>query len=997
MKSGIQSIAFSLLALVTINSRISIAFGQGVPWVGTGPMLTTRGSHTATVLPNGKVLAVGGFNVTNLFTTVVLSSAELYDPVGGTWSLTGPLATARYGHTATLLPNGKVLVAGGINTNNLASAELYDPTTGTWTNTGPMITSRNGHTATLLLDGKVLVAGGQSNGAPLASVEIYNPVSGTWSGTNSLASARYAHTATLLSNGTVLVAGGGNGTIELANAERYRPNLGNWASAGTLALSRQQHSATLLPNGKVLVAGGWHSILSTPTAELYDPVSNTWTATGSMASDRAGHTATLRPDGKVLVAGGYQLIGFDTFPLASAELYGPSSGAWATMNPMSTSRYSHTAALLTNGLVMVFGGQNSLFNYLASAELLALPFFYDIPVSFPGGFSGAWGDYDNDGRLDLLLQGPAPLWRNNGSGFTNVSSTLNPYVDLASAWGDFDNDGRLDILGNSSGLWRNTGSGFTILNTTLPASYYGSVAWGDYDNDGKVEVLLTGYSRVLRFDSFGAYFAAQTNSIVLWHNTSDGFIPIKAGLPGVFYGTAVWGDYDRDGRLDILIAGIDPSYQPITQIWRNTGSGFTNINAGLPGLAYGTAAWGDYDNDGRLDILLTGATNLLQVGGFPNFSFGPFETNDVITPLSGNPAGFVTQIWRNTGNGFTNINAGLPGVWASSAAWGDYDNDGRLDVLLAGATSSFVIVTPHPGFFSYTNYQSFATGFISQIWRNTGTGFTNVNAGLPGVGYGSVAWCDFDRDGRLDFLLAGATAVDGSGAVTATNTQVWRNNNNTLNTPPATPTGLNATLSGNSVVFSWSAATDAQTPSSGLSYNLRVGTTPGAGDLVNSLADSSGQRRVVQAGPQQIPSGTIVGLPAAQPLYWSVQAIDTAFAGSPFAAEKIVTYNTVLTPPNGVYVPGDLNGDGIVSQSELDAVLTNYWPYSPWLHLTNVAGLGGTNVTFALTNSLAGAYSVLYSTDLVNWYFLGPAIPRFLFTDTNAPAVPQRFYRLRWP
>lgn len=93
----------------------------------------------------------------------------------------------------------------------------------------------------------------------------------------------------------------------------------------------------------------------------------------------------------------------------------------------------------------------------------------------------------------------------------------------------------------------------------------------------------------------------------------------------------------------------------------------------------------------------------------------------------------------------------------------------------------------------------------------------------------------------------------------------------------------------------------------------------------------------------------------------------------------------------------NLNGNGIVSQSELNLVLSNYWPNSPWLFMTNVAGLGGTNVTFALSNSLAGAYSVEYSTDLVNWYYLGPAIPRYLFSDTNAPAIPQRFYRLSWP
>jgi hypothetical protein len=138
------------------------------------------------------------------------------------------------------------------------------------------------------------------------------------------------------------------------------------------------------------------------------------------------------------------------------------------------------------------------------------------------------------------------------------------------------------------------------------------------------------------------------------------------------------------------------------------------------------------------------------------------------------------------------------------------------------------------------------------------------------------------------------------------------------------------------------------------------------------------------------------GLPIGQPIYWNVQAVDASFAGSAFASETGFALN--ITPPNGTSsVPGDTSGDGVVSESELDAVLANYFAYSPWLYMTNVAGLGGTNVTFALTNSLVGAFSVEYTTNLVDWYFLGPATPRYLFTDTNAPTLLQRYYRLRWP
>src|SRR6266550_2999128 len=167
----------------------------------TGSLNIARESHTATLLPNGKVLVAGGRTGAG-----VLSSAELYDPASGTWSATGSLNTARRFHTATLLPNGKVLVAGGAI---LPSEELYDPASGAWSPTGSLITGRCRHTATLLPNGKVLVAGGQGTGGViLSSAEVYDPASGTWSATGSLNTARWFHTATLLPNGKMLVAGG---------------------------------------------------------------------------------------------------------------------------------------------------------------------------------------------------------------------------------------------------------------------------------------------------------------------------------------------------------------------------------------------------------------------------------------------------------------------------------------------------------------------------------------------------------------------------------------------------------------------------------------------------------------------------------------------------------------------------------------------------------------------------------------------------------------------
>ena len=285
-----------------------------------------------------------------------------------TWSAAGALAAARNMHTATLLPNGRVLVAGGVYYGvALASAELYDPASNTWSAAGSLTKERWEHTAMLLPNGKVLVAGGYSNNVGLlASAELYDPASNTWSAAGSLATVRYGHTATLLPDGKVLVAGGRDGTNYLASAEMYDPASNTWSAAGALATARGFYSATLLPNGRVLVAGGGNDGGYPVSAELYDPASNTWSAAGSMATARSSHTATLLPSGKVLVAGG----GYSGGNLASTELYDLASNTWSAAGSLATERWEHTATLLSDGKVLVAGGSNPV-DYVAGAELFA--------------------------------------------------------------------------------------------------------------------------------------------------------------------------------------------------------------------------------------------------------------------------------------------------------------------------------------------------------------------------------------------------------------------------------------------------------------------------------------------------------------------------------------------------------------------------------------------------------------------------------------------------
>jgi hypothetical protein len=344
-------------------------------WIATGSMTTGRAGHTATLLPNGKVLVTGGCGYP-------CTTTELYDPSTGTWTPTGSMTAAGWGYSATLLKTGQVLVAGGCCSGGYvpySSAELYDPRTGTWTPTGSMPIPRVHHTATLLSDGRVLVAGGETCCTLdvyqyyTPSAALYDPRTGTWTPTGSMTTIRDGMapgeaTATLLNTGKVLVTGGYNGgcppCTSLSSAELYDPGTGTWAATGSMTTARVYHTATLLSNGKVLVVGGQdtfgHELAS---AEVYDPSTGTWTATGSMPDARSNHTATLLPTGQVLVAGGWGL-------LASAELYDPSSGLWTVTNSMTTGRNGHTATLLSNGQVLVAGGYTNNMNIsLASAEL----------------------------------------------------------------------------------------------------------------------------------------------------------------------------------------------------------------------------------------------------------------------------------------------------------------------------------------------------------------------------------------------------------------------------------------------------------------------------------------------------------------------------------------------------------------------------------------------------------------------------------------------------
>jgi len=327
---------------------ITIA-GPGTFYPGTD-INHTRFNHSATLLPDGKVLIAGGQAVTG---GTILDTAEVYDPSTGVWTLTGSMSSPRSNHTATLLSDGNVLVTGG---NTLGTAELFDPKTGIWTLTGAMNRNRSSHTATLLPNEKVLVVGGGNFSASADTAELYDPSTRNWTFTGSMKKPRYRnHTAVSLQNGEVLVTGGAPsfGGLAQAAAELYNPATESWISTGNMNSARYNHAITMLQDGRVLVLGGYDaSNTSLNTTEVYDPGAGAWTLTGPSSYMQTAPTLTALQNGKVLATPGGGM--------AKPELYDSSTGIWRSTGHQNFPGGGHTATLLLDGEVLIAGGIKSV-------------------------------------------------------------------------------------------------------------------------------------------------------------------------------------------------------------------------------------------------------------------------------------------------------------------------------------------------------------------------------------------------------------------------------------------------------------------------------------------------------------------------------------------------------------------------------------------------------------------------------------------------------------
>jgi hypothetical protein len=461
-----------------------------------------------------------------------------------------------------------------------------------------------------------------------------------------------------------------------------------------------------------------------------------------------------------------------------------------------------------------------------------------------------WGDFDNDNDLDLMMvgyglggatgEGFHKFYRNDGNSvFTLVNTGMMGVGNGCARFADLDGDNDLDavIAGqylfsvDSTRVYINNGGTFTDSGANLPPRVSNSISFADYDNDGDLDILMTG----------GTIDDSAVGYLEIYRNEGNfNFTQINVMTPGVRNGCAEFGDYNNDGWQDIAVAGSAGSGNYITKILKGSSSGiFTELPLTLLGLRYSKITWADYDCDGDLDVLLSGS--------FVNESPSVFK------------------LYRNDGNDqFVDLTQPyVLGERQGDLTCGDVNSDGYPDIILNGLITNTTTVA---NVYLYNPQSTYFEDAQTMIYLK----------------YACMSLGDYNGDNRLDMSLSGHYDYQDYW------NELYYNSSTVANNAPIAPTGLNATVTRNDVLLYWDAASDDHTPALGLSYNLRVGTSPGGNDIISSMAvPSTGWRKIARPGN----AGnrlfyTLNGLSNGT-YYWSVQAIDASFTGGAFAAESI--------------------------------------------------------------------------------------------------------------
>ena len=462
-----------------------------------------------------------------------------------------------------------------------------------------------------------------------------------------------------------------------------------------------------------------------------------------------------------------------------------------------------------------------------------------------------WGDFDNDGYLDILTTGinfslgtvvkETRILKNNGDGvFTESFSGQIIGVQGGQAlWGDFNNDGLLDIFvtGDVSAencvgcekttkIYINNGSGFEdLLVNNIPGFSQGDVALGDLDNDGDLDIVLSGIA-----DGFATTDIYYNDDLSFETNEPD-------FLPNLNFATVDLGDFDNDGDQDLLLSGAQGTAQ-ITKIFENVDGNFNEFSNGSFQGVIGTAEWIDYDMDGNLDIVVTGSWSEDGVDGF------------------------FAGIYQNVNGNFQEVFNGdlTHGIIDPCISVGDYDNDGDMDIILAG-NQSFID-------------QSLR---MTRIYQNNDTEFTALtDESLTGLDNCFCKWGDSDNDDDLDILIIGNPNV-GSFSDIILNTITEKN------TSPEAPSNLSVEVNADEAILSWDPGSDAQTVQNGLTYNIQVRNETKIVLHSNSLAD--GTRTIVGLGNAGHSTSKRIKNLEPGTYHFKVQTVDNSYAGSTFTEE----------------------------------------------------------------------------------------------------------------
>ena len=474
--------------------------------------------------------------------------------------------------------------------------------------------------------------------------------------------------------------------------------------------------------------------------------------------------------------------------------------------------------------------------------------------------------------------------------FQPINASLPNINHGGSCWGDFDNDGDLDLVLNgqqsnwigATYIMENVEGTFTEVTHSIPSLHGGSASWGDFDNDNDLDLLICG------MDDMGE------GATFLFRNDNSVFNEVPTSFTGIANGHALWLDENRDGWLDILVAGDTMYNTPVANMYSNNGDGtFSLVDTKLPASLNSSYTAGDYDNDGDDDIFITGYfENTYATRLFRNDNDGSFADTQVVFDSVAYGDGifldvdmdkdldivymgsdlygtYLTHVYRNQGNDtFTRIEQFIEGEWVGQISAGDFDNDGDPDLGVTGALC--------------------CGDALTELYKNDGTGlFTLFETDLPPLTFSQIRFGDFDNDGDADILLTGLEEMASGMPVSKIFRNSWGTNTYSSNDPPDYPENLSVDIDLNDVTFTWSPADDDHTPSVALTYNLYLGNSPATYSMFAPMANATnGFVKTYGIGNANQNEGWILNDLPAGIYYWGVQALDHSLCGSEFSPEQ---------------------------------------------------------------------------------------------------------------